>query len=363
MADITLPDMTNIWASQGDKTAPDLMKFNVGWEVEIPPRQIENYIQWRQDTAINYLLQKGVPEWNSLVEYQANRSIVQFGGKLYLAIVTHTGVTPPDPTNWRRLNLEAGDFGTAAWRNVGTGSTELIESSRVVQTVGNSVTNIMSQKAVTDALGTVLPPGIIVPFAANNPPTGWLICDGSAVSRTTYASLFNIIGITYGEGNGSTTFNLPDLRNMFIRGIDASRAIGSIQQDQNKSHNHTGSIASAGNHVHSASTSISADGNHSHVGSTSAGGEHIHAVPGRQNEDIDTGGVAAGGSSITAYESTTSAGNHSHSISTNVAGNHAHAASTSIAAAGAHTHAVTINNNGGTEARPINIGLNYIIKI
>lgn len=361
MADITLPDMTNIWASQGDKTAPDLMKFNVGWEVEIPPRQIENYIQWRQDTAINYLLQKGVPEWNSLVEYQANKSIVQLGGKLYLAIVTHTGVTPPDPTNWRRLNLEAGDFGTAAWRDVGTGPTELIESSRVVQTVGNSVTNIMSQKAVTDALGTALPPGIIVPFAANNPPTGWLICDGSAVSRTTYASLFNIIGTTYGVGNGSTTFNLPDLRNMFIRGIDASRAIGSIQQDQNKSHNHTGSTASAGNHTHSATTSVAANGNHSHVGSTSVGGEHIHGGAGRTGSGQHAF-AENGGGYVAPTGNTTPAGAHSHSISTNVAGNHTHSASTSVAAAGAHTHAVTINNNGGTEARPINIGLNYIIK-
>jgi len=54
--------------------------------------------------------------------------------------------------------------------------------------------------------------GIVVPFAGSSAPTGWLMCDGSAVSRTTYANLFGIIGETYGAGDTSTTFNLPDLR-------------------------------------------------------------------------------------------------------------------------------------------------------
>lgn len=58
----------------------------------------------------------------------------------------------------------------------------------------------------------VYPPGLISYFAGATPPTGWLQCDGSAVSRTTYASLFAITGTTYGPGDGSTTFNLPDLR-------------------------------------------------------------------------------------------------------------------------------------------------------
>lgn len=56
------------------------------------------------------------------------------------------------------------------------------------------------------------PIGIIQAYAGSTAPTGWLICDGSAVSRTTYSELFGVIGTTYGSGNGSTTFNLPDLR-------------------------------------------------------------------------------------------------------------------------------------------------------
>ena len=62
------------------------------------------------------------------------------------------------------------------------------------------------------------PIGIIKAFSSFIIPNGWLLCDGSAISRTTYANLYNVIGTTYGTGNGSTTFNLPDLTNRFIEG-------------------------------------------------------------------------------------------------------------------------------------------------
>jgi phage-related tail fiber protein len=64
-----------------------------------------------------------------------------------------------------------------------------------------------------------------------NPPPRYLICDGSEISRTTYSNLFNVIGITFGSGNGTSTFNIPDLRGMFIRGYDPT---GNIDKDRNK---------------------------------------------------------------------------------------------------------------------------------
>lgn len=80
-------------------------------------------------------------------------------------------------------------------------------------------------------------PGTVIPYAGyQNPvPAGYLYCDGSAISRTTYARLFAAIDIIYGPGNGTTTFNLPDLRGEFIRGfdhgrgVDPSRLIGTSQ--------------------------------------------------------------------------------------------------------------------------------------
>lgn len=75
-------------------------------------------------------------------------------------------------------------------------------------------------------------------------PSGFLKCDGAEVSRSTYAALFAVCGTTFGVGNGSTTFNLPDLRGEFVRGwddargIDAGRGIGTWQASNNKSHTH-----------------------------------------------------------------------------------------------------------------------------
>lgn len=64
------------------------------------------------------------------------------------------------------------------------------------------------------------PPGVISAFAGTSTPSGWFLCYGQAVSRSTYANLFSAIGTTYGTGDGSTTFNLPDLRGRVVAGVD-----------------------------------------------------------------------------------------------------------------------------------------------
>ena len=83
---------------------------------------------------------------------------------------------------------------------------------------------------VDSFLRNIVPPGVIFPYAGGipgAPPTGFLVCDGSAVSRATYASLYSAIGATWGAGDGSTTFNVPDLRGKFIIGVAASYALAS----------------------------------------------------------------------------------------------------------------------------------------
>lgn len=73
----------------------------------------------------------------------------------------------------------------------------------------------------TGPAGPTAPTGAIVGYSASTAPTGWLLCDGSAVSRTTYSALFAIIGTSYGAGDGSTTFNLPNLVSKIPRGASA----------------------------------------------------------------------------------------------------------------------------------------------
>jgi microcystin-dependent protein len=88
------------------------------------------------------------------------------------------------------------------------------------------------------------PAGSVIYHAANTPPTGFLKADGAAVSRSTYADLFAAIGETYGAGDGSTTFLVPDLRGEFMRGwddsrgVDSGRGFGSFQADEFEAHNH-----------------------------------------------------------------------------------------------------------------------------
>lgn len=92
----------------------------------------------------------------------------------------------------------------------------------------------------------VLPTGSVIPFAGKTAPTGWLMCQGQAVSRTTYAQLFSVIGTTFGSGDGSTTFNLPDLRGRVAVGVDSDANLG--LQTGEKAHVLTASELAS--HVH-----------------------------------------------------------------------------------------------------------------
>jgi len=78
---------------------------------------------------------------------------------------------------------------------------------------------------VTSESGSAFVPGMVMGFGMISPPAGWLECNGAAVSRETYSALFDAIETTWGVGDESTTFNLPDLRGEFIRGYDNSRGI------------------------------------------------------------------------------------------------------------------------------------------
>ena len=75
--------------------------------------------------------------------------------------------------------------------------------------------------------------GLIVPFAKDDVPTGFLACDGTAVSRSTYADLFGVIGTTWGSGDGSSTFNLPNLEDKTVVGKSGSKAQASTGGAEN----------------------------------------------------------------------------------------------------------------------------------
>lgn len=102
------------------------------------------------------------------------------------------------------------------------------------------------------ALGLASPVASIVIWPLDIPPAGYLECDGSDVSRVTYADLYAVVGDTYGVGDGASTFGLPDLRGVFVRGYDngrgqdSGRVIGSYQSDDIASHTHSGTSGPSG---------------------------------------------------------------------------------------------------------------------
>lgn len=151
----------------------------------------------------------------------------------------------------------------------GTGMALVIGRDNVPEAAGDNVTVQVFVDAVTGALyiqviigGTVTAAwakqidegefdnfkagfvGQVATFAQSTAPTGWIKCNGAAVSRTLYPDLFAAIGTTYGAGNGSTTFNVPDMRGEFARGwddgrgVDTGRAIGTAQSEMVGPHDH-----------------------------------------------------------------------------------------------------------------------------
>lgn len=169
---------------------------------------------------------------------------------------------------------------------------------------------------------TLVPTGAIMPFAMNSAPSGWLAANGAAVSRTAYAALFTAIGTTYGTGDGSSTFNLPDLQGYFVRGAGtnsdgtAAGTFGAKQADAVISHTHSG-------------TTSNDSPDHTHQNTGPNGGAN---------------GTGSGG------QSSAWSGGQTYTTS---------------GASTRHTHTFTTSGQspaGATETRPKNIALLYCIK-
>jgi microcystin-dependent protein len=232
-------------------------------------------------------------------------------------------------------------------------------ANNAVTTAKIAAGNVTLDRLVAAVQEALVPVGGILPFGRTAAPAGWLACNGQAVSRSTYSALFSAIGTGWGAGNGSTTFNLPDLRDRFLRhaGPSFSGGVGTRQADEIKSHNHTASSNSTGAHTHTASTGSA--GNHNHTASTDTTGAHTHNYTFRSGTMPQSGSATqcwVGSSTAT----TSSAGAHSHTVTVNSAGAHTH--TVSVGSNGAHSHTITVNNTGGTENRPLSATVLYCIK-
>lgn len=282
-------------------------------------------------------------------------------------------------------NLAAsGNFGAvniSASGNLTAGAAISAASGNITGTLGATTVN-----ATTVNAGTVvgaLPAGAIMDFAGPTPPAGWIACDGAAISRTSYAQLFANIGGTWGAGDGSTTFNVPNFINRFRRHRDnggTSGVVGTLQASQNQSHNHTysGSTGTESvNHSHSMNfTSGAADRDHSHTfsgttGSMNRSNPHTHPYSHAQPNTSTTGGGGFGIMSSLQGDTTGATDiNHEHAYSGTTSGfstNHFHNISgTTSTESAAHSHAFSGTTSGGSadgaEARPLSATVLTCIK-
>jgi microcystin-dependent protein len=170
------------------------------------------------------------------------------------------------------------------------------------------------------ATAFLVPTGALLMYGATSAPSGFLLCDGTAVSRTTYSTLFGIISTTYGVGDGSSTFNVPDMRAYFPLGYKSG----------------TNTMAATGG-SNTPSLTAASDGAHTHtltVTSSQAGVNWSAATSvGSMTSAGALRNIAAGGGETVDYYSPTAASN------------------------GAHTHTIT-----GQDTRPPYLVVNYIIK-
>ena len=219
---------------------------------------------------------------------------------------------------------------------------------------------------VSSSATVTTPAGIISQYGGSSAPTGYLLCQGQEVSRTTYAALFSAIGTTYGPGNGSTTFNLPDLRQRVPVGKYSSGTFATLGATGG-AESMTLSIANLPSHTHDvnpASFTSATEGSHTHTvdppsTTSSSDGNHRHQI--RDITDNSGSGALDDAGTGTIDRFTEYAGTHTHTVDI--------AAFTSSAGS-SHSHSIDVPNTTSTSVgsgtsfsnlQPF-IVLNYIIK-
>ena len=165
------------------------------------------------------------------------------------------------------------------------------------------------------------PSGTVNLYAGATAPTGWLLCDGSAVSRTTYSELFTAIGTQYGAGDGTTTFNVPNLSGKVPVGLDSSDTDFDALGETGGSKTHTLTSAEVPSHNHNAATNAQSSSNTGNASNTYTSGSLNNTnAAARNNTGNNSANHTHGGGTTSAHNINY---NHSHNNNTQSA-NHSH---------------------------------------
>lgn len=182
-------------------------------------------------------------------------------------------------------------------------------------------------------VGNTIPAGVIQAFGGGTVPTGWLLCDGSVVSRTTYAGLFSAVGVANGNGDGSTTFHLPDIRGRFLRGAD-DMGTGAAGRDPDAAGR---TAANAGGNTGNTVGSVEADAHQNIIGEINSA-RHLDGSISVINGTLRYAKLSGASNGLS---NGTSAGTGSYKISIDA----------------------SRTNKTSSETRPQNANASYIIKV
>ena len=298
--------------------------------------------------------------------------------------------------NWEKIDAAPGvhiclSTTRPAW-GAGQAGRKIYETNTGLEYVWNGT-------AFDRPVGSAEPPtGSVTAYAGSDVPAGWLLCDGTTKIRSAQPALFAKIGTTFGPGDGSTTFHLPNLLDKFILGAvagDTTKDLGSTGGSHSvtlsianlpvhahtMAHTHsTPAHAHTIDHGHANSTSSGESNSHDHSGTTDAAGTHYHdnqthSISGGANVLINAVSRYASSTTGMLNVATTNSGNHAHNFATNYKNfDHSHVTSTPAfygnsgtgggGTTGASSAATTGNAGSGTAVTVTNpfMALAYIIK-
>ena len=149
-------------------------------------------------------------------------------------------------------------------KDAGITATQLATDSVITAKIQDGA--VTAAKLDAGAVSVLMPTASIMPYAGSSAPTGYLLCDGAAISRSTYSTLFGLLATTYGSGDGSSTFNIPDLRGRVIAGhggtllSGSADAIGATNAHSTKTHTLSIAEMPAHDHTYNRTTNVTAGG-------------------------------------------------------------------------------------------------------